>query len=42
MIIEVTTALFLIQGVRVLSRLIESRRDVVYYVETRRYVPARQ
>jgi hypothetical protein len=32
MIIEITTALFVIQGVSVLSRLIERRRDVLYYV----------
>jgi hypothetical protein len=35
MIVEVTTVLFLIQGVRVVSRLIETRRDVFYYVEAR-------
>jgi hypothetical protein len=35
MIIEVTTVLFLIQGVNALSRLIENRRDVFYYVEAR-------
>ena len=32
MIIEITTVLFLVQGVSMLSRLIESRRDVLYYV----------
>jgi hypothetical protein len=32
MIIEITTALFLVQGVSILARLIESRRDVLYYV----------
>ena len=32
MIIEITTALFLIQGVSMLSRLIERRRDVFYYL----------
>ena len=32
MIIEITTALFLIQGVSMLSRLIERRRDVLHYV----------
>jgi hypothetical protein len=36
MIIEVTTVIFLIRGVRALSRLIEGRRDVFYYVESRR------
>jgi hypothetical protein len=33
MIIEVTTVLMLIQGVSALSRMIENRRDVFYYVE---------
>ena len=32
MIMEITTALFLVQGVRIISRLIERRRDVLYYV----------
>jgi hypothetical protein len=32
MIIEITTGLFLIQGIRMLSQLIERRRDVLYYV----------
>jgi hypothetical protein len=32
MIIEIITALFLFQGVSILSRLIGRRRDVLYYV----------
>jgi hypothetical protein len=32
MIIEITTAIFLIQGVNMLSRLIGRRRDVFYYL----------
>lgn len=32
MIIEVATVILVIQGVTVLSRLIERRRDVLYYV----------
>ena len=32
MIIEIGTALFLIQSIRIISRLIEQRRDVLYYV----------
>jgi hypothetical protein len=36
MMIEVATALFLLHGVRVFSRLIDRRHDVLYYVETRR------
>ena len=32
MIIEITTAIFLIQGADILSRLIERRRDVFYYL----------
>jgi hypothetical protein len=32
MIIEITTVLFLVQGVSMLSRLIERERDVLYYV----------
>jgi hypothetical protein len=32
MIIEITTGLFLVQGVRMLSQLMERRRDVLYYV----------
>jgi hypothetical protein len=32
MIIEITTGLFLIHGVSMLSRLIGRRRDVLYYV----------
>jgi hypothetical protein len=31
MIIEITTVLFLVQGVSILSRLIGRRRDVLYY-----------
>jgi hypothetical protein len=32
MIIEITTVIFLIQGANILSRLIERRRDVFYYL----------
>jgi hypothetical protein len=32
MILEIISALFLIQGVSILSRLIGHRRDVLYYV----------
>jgi 3-keto-L-gulonate-6-phosphate decarboxylase len=32
MIIEIGTALFLVQGIRIISRLIEQRRDVLHYV----------
>ena len=32
MIIEITIAVFLIQGANILSRLIERRRDVFYYL----------
>ena len=32
MIIEVVTVMFLFQGVSTISRLIERRRDVLYYV----------
>jgi hypothetical protein len=32
MFVEITTVLFLVQGISMLSRLIESRRDVLYYV----------
>ena len=32
MLIEITTAIFLIQGAHILSRLIERRRDVFYYL----------
>jgi hypothetical protein len=32
MIIEITTVLFLIEGVSILSRAIERRGDVLYYV----------
>jgi len=32
MIIEITTVLFLVQGASLLSRLIERRNDVLYYV----------
>jgi hypothetical protein len=31
MIIEITTVLFLVQGVSIFSRLIGRRRDVLYY-----------
>jgi hypothetical protein len=32
MIVEITAVLFLVLGVSMLSRLIERRRDVLYYV----------
>lgn len=32
MIIEITTGLFLIYGISMLSRLIERRNDVLYFV----------
>jgi hypothetical protein len=32
MLIEITTAIFLIQSAHILSRLIERRRDVFYYL----------
>jgi hypothetical protein len=32
MIIEIATAIFLIQGANILSRLIERGRDVFYYL----------
>jgi hypothetical protein len=32
MIFEITTVLFLVQGVTIVSRLIGRRRDVLYYV----------
>ena len=32
MIVEITTVLFLIQGVSILSRVIGRRGDVLYYV----------
>jgi hypothetical protein len=32
MILEITTVLFLIHGLRMLSRLLARRRDVFYYV----------
>jgi hypothetical protein len=32
MIIEITTILFLVHGVRIVSRMIGRRNDVLYYV----------
>jgi hypothetical protein len=32
MILEIVTAIFLIQGANIISRLIERRHDVLYYV----------
>jgi len=39
MIVEIVIAVSLIQGASILSRLIERRHDVLYYVSNHAYPP---